>query len=990
MSAKKRYGRYLLVYTILFAAVCLAVFLPYLTQGKSLIGNGDGQSQYILHLRYMGEWLRKTIRGFLKGDFHPDRFDYTIGMGDDIDAVVRFHPLDFLSVFFPTAKTALLYDMLTVLRCYLAGLGISAYLFHFRLDGYSALSAAMLYIFCGFTFGLGVVHPTYMSHMILFPLMLLGAEYMMDPERKRGPLLLTVTVALGFISNYYFMYISSFGLLGYVLIRFFAICRTQRTKNFFRLLAAMSLAYLTGLAISGIFLFPAIARYGSSMRAVRNVERNSLLFYSDKRRYLAWFLNLITPLEASGNGTHLNFAVTLFPALMLVFLSKRRRFLRQLRRGFLALLFCLLIPGAGYVLAAFNNENNRWVYLISFAAAAAVGFTADMAVSLTKRERQSLLLLTLVFDGGCLVWFLLSKDAYFHMMAAGELTALCAALVCLSRSREKEGRREGAAVCLPAAFRAKRCSFLSQKVVLLFTVLSVAAGGYVTFAPGFGGLAEHYENRGTAFRRYAQSSYSVFRNVPEYSGMNGAGAFENGFYRVDAVRKNYWEDNSSLLLKQPGIQAYNSILNADQLRALIDQDSIGVTSILHIHNLDGRTVQEELAGVKYLAVDSSNTASKPWGYAKEATASKGKLDLYENEYPLSFGFLTDTLIAGSDYSRLSTAAGDLVMLRAAVVDDGPLTETAETEGTVPSAETAETEGAVAETDGSASDSVAAEDGSSSEEGGLLRTDGLAEESAVLTVEPEYKVGKTISQDGTTLTTGSKKGTISLSFERKPGYECWLSMEGMRFLDTDSLSVYIQVLAKGVRKSVLLSAKNNSYSRGADDYVVNLGSTPSGEDGGKASTRKLKIVIPAGTSVSLEKLRICYLPLEGYEGKVERLNKYAMKDVVFSGDTVTGSADLEQEGFMVFQIPCGKGWSAEVNGEKADLVRADLCYMGLKLEEGHSQIKLTYRTPALREGKLSSLAGLACLLLLVLFGAGRRKAKLIKDKISRENRINLSE
>ena len=325
MSDRKKYGKYLLIYTALFSIIFLLVFSPFLLEGKNLIGKGDGQSQYILQLRYMGEWLRKTAGGFLHGDFHPDRFDYTIGMGDDIDAVVRFHPLDFLSIFVPASGTEALYCVLTVLRCFLAGLSLSAFVFHFRKSRTAALSGALLYVFCGFTFGLGIVHPTYLSHMILFPLMLLGAERMMDPERKKSFALFTVCVALGFISNYYFMYISSFGLLGYVLIRFFDLYRTDRLKQFGRLLISLSLAYLLGLALSGIFLLPALARYKSSLRAVHEAERNSLLVYEDKRRYLAWFLNLITPYQASGNGTHLNFAVTLMPAAALIFSSAKRK-----------------------------------------------------------------------------------------------------------------------------------------------------------------------------------------------------------------------------------------------------------------------------------------------------------------------------------------------------------------------------------------------------------------------------------------------------------------------------------------------------------------------------------------------------------------------------------------------------------------------------------------------------------------------------------------
>lgn len=415
--------RYWLTYSILFTVIFFAAFFPFFINGKSFVGMGDGESQYILHLRYTGQWIRESVSALFHGGVQPGRYDFTIGTGDDIGAVVRFHPLDLLAAFVPASRTEALYNVLTYLRSYLAGLSFSLYAFFFHRKAQAVLTGAVVYVFCGFTFFLGIVHPTYMSAMILLPLLFLGAEKMMDPERRHSFLLLSLSVCLGFVSNYYFMYISSAGLLAYVLLRFPRLYRKQRGQNFLRLLAQMAGAYLLGLLLAAAVLFPTLSRYLTSMRASHESERSSLLFYSDRRRYAAWFLNLITPYAASGNGTHLNFAVTLFPALVILFSGNRKKRSSQayamaapgheyaakeyataaktygtaasehsaavqgedpgddgraeLKGGAILCLVCLLVPACGYVLAAMNNENNRWVYLISFAAAATVTFMAD-------------------------------------------------------------------------------------------------------------------------------------------------------------------------------------------------------------------------------------------------------------------------------------------------------------------------------------------------------------------------------------------------------------------------------------------------------------------------------------------------------------------------------------------------------------------------------------------------------------------------------------
>ena len=65
MSETRITKKYLMIYTLAFLALGFLVFLPFLTAGKSLVGNGDGVSQYILQLRYTGQWLREAASDLL-------------------------------------------------------------------------------------------------------------------------------------------------------------------------------------------------------------------------------------------------------------------------------------------------------------------------------------------------------------------------------------------------------------------------------------------------------------------------------------------------------------------------------------------------------------------------------------------------------------------------------------------------------------------------------------------------------------------------------------------------------------------------------------------------------------------------------------------------------------------------------------------------------------------------------------------------------------
>jgi len=57
------------------------------------------------------------------------------------------------------------------------------------------------------------------------------------------------------------------------------------------------------------------------------------------------------------------------------------------------------------------------------------------------------------------------------------------------------------------------------------------------------------------------------------------------------------------------------------------------------------------------------------------------------------------------------------------------------------------------------------------------------------------------------------------------------------------------------------------------------------------------------------------------------------------------------------VPYEDGWTAYVDGQKAEILRANYAFMGLNLSEGHHEIVLKYHVPYLAEGVIVSLASL---------------------------------
>ena len=914
MRETKCNRKYVLIYSVVFALLCLAVFFPFLAGGKSLVGNGDGQSQYILQLRYMGQWLRQTLRDFSHGDFALCTYDFTIGMGEDIGSIVRFHPLDYLSVFVPASGTEILYDFLIFLRLYLAGLAFSVFAFHWGCSGGCVLTGSIVYLFCGYVFELGIVHPIYVAPMIVMPLLLLGAEYMMDPDRKHSFLLFSLMVYLGFTSNYYFMYINSVALLIYVLIRFAAVYREHRVKNFFVLFVRMVSAYLAGLMLSMITLLPTLSRYFNSYRSVSLAQSKNLLVYEDLRRYFAWFINLISPLEASGNGTHLNFAVVVLPCITILVLSGKRKW-SGMKKLLLVNLIFLLLPLGGYIMAVMHTENNRWVYLISLTAAMAAAFTFPMFGQLTSLQKKGVIAVTIVFDAGVALLTILYGKNLYHLAAAAELTVFTGLILAFERGRKEKGRPFAAAAVSRAG-----------AMVLCVAVVSSVLNGYLTYGSSFGNLVRYYAPAGTTEEYFSRSKYANYNRVGSGIGGETDGApreWTDGFYRVDGYWRSSIEDNASIQLAYPGVQIYNSVLNASQISYLLDTANIGLTTMLHIQTLDGRAAAEAIAGVKYFQTPRKNLRQLPYGYGKEAWSGR-KMVICENEYPVNFGFTTDTVISLSDYEALGAAAKEEVMLRAAVIDDDALMNQA---------------------------------------AGLRQTDGLEETSHIETKElsiPSEAQGITMTDGG--LQVSKDKSSLSLSFSRRAGCDAMLELAG---LVPHGIGTSLRVDADQISKKVTLLSDQQTYTLLRRDYLVNLGYSDSDEEDTLTLTFK-----DAGT-YDLDAVRIVYVPRGQFGEQVQTLNRESLEDVAFSKNTVTGHVNLDSPACMVFQIPWSEGWSLQVNGEDRELLQTDRCYMGTVLESGENEIRLTYRTPGLRTGSLMSLAGLLLMAGALVLGSRRR-------------------
>ena len=877
--------RYVGIYTILFLIVSLAVFFSFIQRGRSLVCTVDGESQYIVYLRYMGQYIRNTVSGILHGSFHLKQFDFSIGIGDDIGAIVRFHPLDFLAALVPASFAEEIYAVILLLRFYLAGLAFSAYAYaspsfiyaHQEKEGVfpawqNVLSGSLVYVFGGYMLIRVTNHPTYAAPFIVLPLLLLGMERVVA---EKGNLLFILSVFLGFWSNYYFMYICSIALLVYALLRYPEIVKEHRLRAFPRYAGRLILLYLVGLMMSMATFLPAMLRYRGSYRLSQTSEMQSLWLYADKRRYVAWFLNLISPYQSSGNGLDLNFAVAVLPALAVLF-TKRYRRRRTLRASLLLELAALLVPVFGYIFAGMNNENNRWMFLIALSLGMCCMTVIDDFADLKGASLRNVLLVSFLFLAGTAAERVLKRPNRYNEAGAAELLAFLLLLLVLQRMKAS---REAV-----------------RTAVLAAVIISTGINGFLTYAPEGGNRAAAFQPAGDTTQKYEKLDRRAAALIPD-----------NRFYRVDAADVRHGLENSAEYFGYNSIGMYNSILNTQLIRTLLDENNAGLDAVTQVHDLDGRTVAENLAHVKYYLAGARSEGMVPYGFEKRedlSGLSEGTA-VYENQNLLSAGFTSDSFITWANYQKLSDIEKEWVKLDAVVLPE-----------------------------------------EASDLADKLRTEGLRE------VEKPSATIKTEPLQSMDLTGG--KG--QLSFQAGKGTCSFLRLKGLTGAGT---SEKLTITSEGIRTTVRIRSSRDVYTLGRKDYLINLGYNA--ED----RSRTVTLTFSGHDARSLEAAELVSVSMDGYENRIKALNEEALQNEQIEDGLLTGTITNKETKLAVFTIAAQRGWTLWVDGKKTEPDPYDGMYLGTLLPPGTHEIRLQYCTPGLRAGVLCALCGMIFFVLAAL-------------------------
>lgn len=406
MEAAKKKKDIWVSYVLLFILFS-GLFLAYLSlKGRTLIHTADPFDQDYPIFLYMGKLLRKMIMG--QG---ITLYDFSVGLGENVIAPLNLYgfgdPLNVFSVFATEKSAEMIYTILLLIRLFLAGVGM---LLFFGRHGHKSIlcsAGALLYVFSLFSIVRGLHFYSLLSTMYLFPFLLIELEKIILQKRPYKAMAgFAALIGIQTSCSFYFLYMQTIFLLGYGLFFYFSRYKKgQRGSFFLQKIFCAGIAYLTGILMAGIVLFPTLKEFFNSSRSAGGITQGADLLFS--LREMGNFAgNLLIPMIQDDNY---GLGISCFSVMALVLFFMSREYERRKKLLALLMLLAYACPAFWSMTNGFSYVSDRWTYVIYFATAYLTVAVLEGCLE-KKYSKKELLISALVCTASIFLHLFLNGD----------------------------------------------------------------------------------------------------------------------------------------------------------------------------------------------------------------------------------------------------------------------------------------------------------------------------------------------------------------------------------------------------------------------------------------------------------------------------------------------------------------------------------------------------------------------------------------------------
>lgn len=629
---------YVLHYTLLFVLLRPLLFSAFNEAEKSLIWKSDALPQWCTYVVYLSQTIRDGIQSLLAGDgWDIPLYDFAWG---PVEMDLRLEPIQLFAVFWPWDKIDILYELLIISRYYLIGISFSLFGFYFKQKPLPILIGSLSYAFCGFTLYAGVRHPFYMAAVIYVPLLTVGIEKVV---RREKPFLLIFMVFIALATNIYFACMLALAAALYVLVRALAFYEQNRSREFAALIGRLVICIAIGTALSSVFMVPSLlqnirtGRIGSDRLAYMDLLKYSKTYY---QRFLSYFT--VVP-SGLGSWSRLGFSVLALPAVILLFVQRRREH-RTLRVLFLLLTVMMLFPTVAYIMSGFDNISNRWCFIYAFLVCAILMFELPILIETDKKIFAFVGIGTIAYFYIC--YFVIEHGYYRENAMVLLIIAMLLLIIC--RTLESTGRKLALPLCL------------------VITCLSIYNTAYLLYDSSQDNYVSEFVTQGGLYDTYKQSHYGSFAKSKVSNS-------DDSFYRVSYNGTSRDMSNLAFYYGINGISGYSAYYYSDYWNWNQELELSQLSGFGVFLGLDGRAPMLTLDSVKYYVMRKTGSEYMPYGFREiERIKNETKTDvILENEFALPIGYTYDSYLSLNEYGQLGALGKQEAQLQAVLLNKAP-------------------------------------------------------------------------------------------------------------------------------------------------------------------------------------------------------------------------------------------------------------------------------------------------------------------------------
>lgn len=384
----------------------------------------------------------------------------------------------------------------------------------------------------------------------------------------------------------------------------------------------------------------------------------------------------------------------------------------------------------------------------------------------------------------------------------------------------------------------------------------------------------------------------------------------DGFGRFDSA-KGQVDYNTALLYDIGGTGFYFSTINPGTAQFQREQ-MLNCSVDQQYSGLDGRSYLDAALSVAYYISDDSEAYPKPYGY--DTLVSE---DIYTSEHVLPLVYAFDSVYTQGN--RLSVTEKQQALLQRAMTDSDF---------------------------------------------------GLPDKTPeFLDYAVAYRItqAKDVCMNENGFVVEKPGATLTFSIDSVENSELYCIFEGLDYVSADDASQAGMVISCGdISQALVYKTAFDNYTSDRHDFLVNLGYA-------EESRTELTISFKRAGNFSFSKFSITAQPMGNLFAQIDRLAHSGISDITVKNDRISFSSDRENAGIACIAVPYQEGWSAEINGKKAEVfnIQGGLC--GVYLDAGRYDVVLAYKNPVRDLSLILCFSGVV-LLIGVMFGYRNKKKR----------------